>query len=144
MAKKSQAATKGRGLIGEALKPSPGAHQQQALRAEAVVSVDQFDGVDSSVGFNTDQLDGDIGASVGVGVDKHVGVAAVIVDNHDCYQDAMAERINGILKMEFLLHRPKNLAAAVKMVGETVLVYNTKRPHPALKYKTPDAVPQAF
>ncbi|MDD1131109.1 integrase core domain-containing protein, partial [Pseudomonas shahriarae] len=51
---------------------------------------------------------------------------------------------NGILKTEFLLYRPKNLADAVKMVDESVLIYNGERPHLSLKYKTPDAVHRAF
>ncbi|NRH29311.1 integrase core domain-containing protein, partial [Pseudomonas sp. MS19] len=54
------------------------------------------------------------------------------------------ERVNGILKTEFLLHRPKDLAEAIRMVDESVNIYNSRRPHLALKYKTPDAVHQAF
>jgi putative transposase len=67
-----------------------------------------------------------------------------MTDGYDCYQNAMAERINGILKTEFLLERPRNLADAVKMVEESVSIYNAERPHLALKYKTPDAVHRAF
>ncbi|WP_262380831.1 integrase core domain-containing protein, partial [Pseudomonas lundensis] len=74
---------------------------------------------------------------------KH-GIRCSMTDGYDCYQNAMAERVNGILKTEFLLHRPKNLADAVKMVDESVLIYNEERPHLALKYKTPDAVHRAF
>ena len=33
---------------------------------------------------------------------------------------------------------------AIKMVAESVDIYNTKRPHLALKYKTPNEVHQAF
>ncbi|WP_037458821.1 integrase core domain-containing protein, partial [Shewanella sp. HN-41] len=33
---------------------------------------------------------------------------------------------------------------ARKMVAESVAIYNRKRPHLALKYKTPDEVHQAF
>ncbi|MGG5292441.1 integrase core domain-containing protein, partial [Pseudomonas shirazensis] len=44
----------------------------------------------------------------------------------------------------FLLRRPRNLADAVKIVGESVSIYNSERPHAALEYKTPDAVHQAF
>lgn len=72
------------------------------------------------------------------------GVRCSMTDGYDCYQNALAERINGILKTEFLLHRPKNLADAVKMVDESVLIYNGERPHQSLKYKTPDAVDRAF
>lgn len=67
-----------------------------------------------------------------------------MTDGYDCYQNAIAERANGILKTEFLLRRPRNLADAVKMVDESVLIYNTELPHQALKYKTPDAVRRAF
>jgi transposase InsO family protein len=52
--------------------------------------------------------------------------------------------VNGILKMEFLLHRPKDLAEARRMVDESMQIYNQERPHLPLKYKTPDAVHRAF
>lgn len=74
---------------------------------------------------------------------KH-GIKCSMTDGYDCYQNAMAERINGILKTEFLLNRPRNLADAVKMVDESVLIYNRERPHLSLKYKTPEAVHRAF
>ena len=48
------------------------------------------------------------------------------------------------MKTEFLLYRPKNLADAVKMVDESVLIYNGERPHLSLKSKTPDALHRAF
>ncbi|MBK5416180.1 hypothetical protein JFV26_18200 [Pseudomonas sp. TH31] len=32
----------------------------------------------------------------------------------------------------------------MKMVDESVLIYNAERPHLALKYKTPDAVHRAL
>ena len=66
-----------------------------------------------------------------------------MTDGYDCYQNALAERVNGILKMEFLLHRPANIAQAKKMVKESVQIYNHKRPHTSLKYKTPDEVHRA-
>jgi len=74
---------------------------------------------------------------------KH-GIRCSMTDGYDCYQNALAERVNGILKTEFLLARPKNLAEAQKMVDQSVQIYNTRRPHLALKYKTPDAVHRAF
>ncbi len=74
---------------------------------------------------------------------KH-GIRCSMTDGYDCYQNALAERVNGILKTEFLLARPKDLAEAQKMVEQSVQIYNTRRPHLALKYKTPDAVHRAF
>lgn len=67
-----------------------------------------------------------------------------MTDGYDCYQNALAERVNGILKTELLLARPKDLTQARQMVDQSVSIYNTRRPHLALKYKTPDAVHRAF
>lgn len=72
------------------------------------------------------------------------GLTCSMTDGYDCYQNALAERINGILKTEFLLYRPENLDQARRMVSESVDIYNRERPHMALKYKTPDAVHRAF
>lgn len=72
------------------------------------------------------------------------GIRCSMTDGYDCYQNALAERVNGILKGELLLKRPHNLTQARQMVRESVSIYNTERPHLALKYKTPDAVHQAF
>ncbi|EFE0636885.1 TPA: IS3 family transposase, partial [Escherichia coli] len=72
------------------------------------------------------------------------GITCSMTDGYDCYQNALAERINGILKNEFLLSRPADLMQAREMVKESVTIYNCERPHLALKYKTPDDVHQAF
>jgi putative transposase len=75
---------------------------------------------------------------------KHHGVQCSMTDGYDCYQNALAERVNGILKNELLLRSPNDLEQARSMVSEAVRIYNTERPHLALKYKTPDAVHRAF
>ncbi len=67
-----------------------------------------------------------------------------MTDGYDCYQNALAERINGILKTEYLLGRPEDIVQARKMVRESVNLYNTRRPHLSLKYKTPDEVHRAL
>ena len=74
---------------------------------------------------------------------KH-GIKCSMTDGYDCYQNALAERMNGILKGEYLITRPENLREARKMVAESVILYNRRRPHQALKYKTPDEVHRAF
>jgi len=43
--------------------------------------------------------------------EKH-GITYSMKDGYDCYQNALSERVNGILKEEFLLHRPGNLEEA--------------------------------
>lgn len=71
------------------------------------------------------------------------GLTCSMTDGYDCYQNALAERINGILKCEFLLHRPQDLRQARQMVAEAVAIYNAERPHLSLKMQTPDAMHRA-
>ena len=71
-------------------------------------------------------------------------ITCSMTDGYDCYQNALAERVNGILKNEFLLTKPKDLEEARIMVKQSIKIYNELRPHLSLKYKTPDAVHQAF
>ncbi len=75
---------------------------------------------------------------------KRHGVRCSMTDGYDCYQNALAERVNGILKNELLQRSPNDLEQARLMVSEAVRIYNTERPHRALKYKTPDAVHRAL
>ena len=71
------------------------------------------------------------------------GVTCSMTDGYDCYQNALAERVNGILKNEFLLARPADLQQAKRMVAESIHIYNCERPHLSLKMQTPDAVHRA-
>jgi transposase InsO family protein len=61
-------------------------------------------------------------------------------ENH-CYENAIAERVNGILKDEFYLDETFfNLAIAKKACKNAIHVYNTKRLHLSLGYKTPESM----
>lgn len=71
------------------------------------------------------------------------GVTCSMTDGYDCYQNALAERVNGILKHEFLLTRPADLEQARRMVEESIDIYNHERPHLSLNMQTPDAVHRA-
>ena len=71
------------------------------------------------------------------------GLLCSMTDGYDCYQNALAERVNGILKGELLLQRPADLEQARRMVRESVQIYNGERPHLSLKMQTPDAVHRA-
>ena len=73
---------------------------------------------------------------------KH-GLICSMTDGYDCYQNALAERVNGILKNELLLQPPDDLHQARRMVSESVAIYNTERPHCSLQLKTPDEVHRA-
>ena len=65
-----------------------------------------------------------------------------MTDGYDCYQNALAERINGILKNEFLIYKCNNKHELEKLIKESVLVYNNQRPHLSLKMKTPNFIHQ--
>ncbi|PYZ58034.1 hypothetical protein DNK63_02435 [Providencia rettgeri] len=41
-----------------------------------------------------------------------------MIDSYDCCQNALAERINGILKMEYFLIKPSNLELVRKLVED--------------------------
>lgn len=71
---------------------------------------------------------------------ERYGVKRSMTDGYDYYQNALAERVNGILKGELLLQSPQDLT----QVREAVDIYNEERPHHALKYRAPDAVHRAF
>lgn len=66
-----------------------------------------------------------------------------MTDGYDCYQNTLAERINGILKQEFLLQLPEGIGEARRMVSQSVAIYNRERPHSSLQLKTPDEVHRA-
>lgn len=58
---------------------------------------------------------------------------------YDPYENAVAERVNGILKYEFgLIKTLPNLATAQKMVKQAVEIYNNERRHYSLQMNTPD------
>ena len=61
-------------------------------------------------------------------------------ENH-CYENSVAERVNGILKGEFLLDEKfTSKELALKAVKEAINTYNTKRPHWSLGLSTPQQV----
>ncbi|MEY4882815.1 MAG: hypothetical protein RIS34_669 [Pseudomonadota bacterium] len=76
-------------------------------------------------------------------IHRTYGLTCSMTDGYDCYQNALAERINGILKNELLLQRPADLAQARRMVEESVVIYNLERPRFSLQLKTPDEVHRA-
>ncbi len=61
-------------------------------------------------------------------------------ENH-CYENAMAERVNGILKDEFYLDQTfMNVAHAKRATKNAVNLYNEIRLHLSLDFKTPNMV----
>lgn len=76
-------------------------------------------------------------------IHQKYGLICSMTDGYDCYQNALAERVNGILKQEFLLQIPEDLDQAQRMVRQSITIYNTERPHCSLQLKTPDEVHRA-
>lgn len=68
------------------------------------------------------------------------GMTPSMTDGYDCYQNALAERVNGILKQEFLLYKCRTLKDLKELVRESVDIYNCLRPHLSLGMKTPEQV----
>lgn len=67
-----------------------------------------------------------------------------MTEEKHCAENALAERVNGILKQEYYLNCEfKNMEQAMEAVDEAIHLYNTRRPHRSLNYQTPDQVHQA-
>lgn len=59
----------------------------------------------------------------------------------NAYDNAVAERVNGILKLEYLLdQRFPDVHTARKAVQQAIHLYNSDRPHLSLQYRTPAQV----
>ncbi len=75
------------------------------------------------------------------GVLREAGLGISMTEDLHCYENALAERVNGILKQEYYLRETfRTKAQALRAIDEAVLLYNTRRPHTALKYQTPEVV----
>ena len=67
-----------------------------------------------------------------------------MTESDHCAENALAERMNGIMKQEYGLgmeFRSKALAQAAVQQG--IELYNTRRPHTALGYRYPAQVHEA-
>lgn len=69
---------------------------------------------------------------------ESLGWKSSMTEELHCYENAMAERLNGILKGEYFLDRRfKTRAEAIAAIREAIHIYNTRRLHEKLGYKTP-------
>ncbi len=69
---------------------------------------------------------------------KDKGIQISMTENGNPKENAIAERINGILKGEFLNHyRFNNIGDVRNKVNRAVEFYNTKRPHRSIDMNTP-------
>lgn len=71
------------------------------------------------------------------------GLAISMTQSNHCAENALAERMNGILKQEYGLGMEfASKAQAHQAVEQGVWLYNCRRPHTALGYRVPDEVHQ--
>lgn len=70
---------------------------------------------------------------------KTNNIAISMTQNGDPYENAIAERVNGILKYEFLwINGFKDHLQAVKGITESINIYNKQRPHLSCRMLTPE------
>ncbi len=74
---------------------------------------------------------------------QHIQIS--MTENGDPLENAIAERINGIIKNEYLLQQPiLNKQHAMQLLKQTVTVYNKHRPHLSCNMLTPDEIHQQY
>ncbi len=72
------------------------------------------------------------------------GLAISMTETNHCAENALAERLNGILKQEYGLGGEfPNKAAALAAAPQGIHLYNTRRPHTALGNRIPAQVHEA-
>lgn len=68
------------------------------------------------------------------------GILISMTDKGDPYENAIAERVNGILKTEWLYHITlTSQAMARNVVDRVIYLYNNERPHESIGNMTPAA-----
>ncbi len=69
---------------------------------------------------------------------KRRGIKISMAEKGNPYENAVAERVNGILKIEFLLEqRFRTKDQARRFVREAIKIYNEERPHMSIGYEIP-------
>ena len=66
------------------------------------------------------------------------GIKPSMTEKYDPYENAIAERINGIIKQEFgVAQKIKDFKVKKKLIKNAIEIYNTKRPHLSNQMLTP-------
>lgn len=69
---------------------------------------------------------------------KQNDIAISMTENGDPYENAIAERVNGILKDEFgLAEQLTNISEAMQQTVQSIRIYNNNRPHLSCSMLTP-------
>jgi len=70
------------------------------------------------------------------------GVKISMTENGDPLENAIAERVNGILKDELLQEQYSDFASAVRSIDSAIQIYNSLRPHSSCQMLTPNQAHQ--
>ncbi|MCT3957488.1 transposase, partial [Elizabethkingia anophelis] len=74
---------------------------------------------------------------------KENGINISMTENGDPYENAIAERVNGILKDEFGLYdKLENILQAKELAKQSIQIYNQLRPHLSCSMLTPNQMHQ--
>jgi len=66
------------------------------------------------------------------------GIRISMTENGDPYENAIAERVNGILKTEWLYDMDlKDYSDAYRVIEQIINIYNSERPHASIEMLTP-------
>jgi putative transposase len=69
---------------------------------------------------------------------KDNNITISMTENGDPYENAIAERVNGILKDEFgLSEQMSNISEAIHQTAQSISIYNNRRPHLSCSLLTP-------
>jgi len=72
-------------------------------------------------------------------------IAISMTENGDPYENALAERMNGIIKGEFNLYSSQgSFEQTYARIAESIKAYNEMRPHSSCDYLTPDQAHQTL
>ena len=132
-----------RKIVGWRLSPSLRASESldalgQAIRqAAAMRGSDRLDGLvhhsDRGVQYCCDAYVGEL---------RRHGIAVSMTEDYNPTDNAVAERVNGIVKQEAVNRRRafSDMAEARDAIGRYISFYNSRRPHMSIGDKTPDVV----
>ncbi|PHR69857.1 MAG: hypothetical protein COA67_09190 [Lutibacter sp.] len=74
---------------------------------------------------------------------KYSSIKPSMTEQYDPYENAIAERINGILKQEFAIAKyDVDLVLKTNLIKNAIKIYNTKRPHLSNHMLTPNQMHQ--
>ena len=80
-------------------------------------------------------------AYVGLLMKNHIAIS--MTENGDPYENALAERMNGILKSEFNLYSSQlGFEQTCQLIATSITAYNQERPHGSCDFLTPEQAHQ--